>query len=366
MNDLKKSKAFYLIILAISFLYLWSKVKNIEVLAKVFSIAVSTLLIPTIISFFIYYLLRPLYLQLIKYLKNEVLSLVLSLLFFLVVIVFLVREFIPLLLLQIDALMKSLPQLIQEVDRWIIQTDLLNRESMEEYLALFNRSFTDFFDVIFVGLRSGTNLVFSFVSSSFLVVSIMPIMVIYMLKNTNKAKKFHEKLPKEYQKWGLDFFVALEKTLSDYISGKAVVCFYVFLGAWLTFGLAGLKGALLFAVVAGVMDIVPYFGPWIGAIPAVIAGLVTNDVNAFIIIIGIIIVQLGESYVVSPYVMSKELKMHPLFVIIVMLITGQAFGILGMIIILPVVAALKVAIVYGIKFRQIKSKRKELEESDEK
>lgn len=85
-----------------------------------------------------------------------------------------------------------------------------------------------------------------------------------------------------------------------------------------------------------------------------IAGLITSDVNALIIIVGIVIVQLGESYIVSPYVMSKELKMHPLFVIIVMLITGQAFGILGMIIVLPVVAALKVTLTYGLMFRQQK------------
>lgn len=52
------------------------------------------------------------------------------------------------------------------------------------------------------------------------------------------------------------------------------------------------------------MDIVPYFGPWIGTLPAILSALVSNEANVIIIAIGILIVQLGESYLVSPYIMS--------------------------------------------------------------
>lgn len=259
MNGLKKSKAFYVIVLLLSFLFLWKEIKNITIFVQIFQITVNTLLVPTIVSLFVYYLLRPLYLLLTKHLKNELFSLIFSLLTFLGVFFFLVREFIPLLLFQIDILMKNVPQMIQEIDEWIIASRLLSGQDLNETLLLINHSLEDFINLIFVGLRSGTNLLFGFVSSSFLVISIMPIMVIYLLKNTNKTKNFHQKLPVKYQTLAYDYFVDLEKTLSDYISGKALVCFYVFLGAWLTFSIAGLKGALLFAVVAGIMDIVPYF-----------------------------------------------------------------------------------------------------------
>lgn len=354
MDYLKRSRAFYLVVLTLSLLLLWSKLKEIEVLVNVFQITMNTLLIPTIISLFIYYLLKPFYLFLLKHLKREILSLILSFVVFFGMVWFIGREFVPLLMLQIDTLVKNVPQLVQELDKWVINSHLFDGNDLPSYLELINRSFEDLIELLFVGLRSGAGFLLSFVSSSFLVISIMPIMVLYLLKNTHKTKRFHQYLPLKYQQWGFDYFVALEKTLSDYISGKAMVCFYVFCGAWLTFTVAGLEGALLFAVVAGIMDIVPYFGPWIGAIPAVLASLITNDVNTFIILIGIVIVQLGESYIVSPYVMSKELKMHPLFVIVAMLITGQAFGIFGMIIVLPIIAALKVTLTYGIKWRKIK------------
>lgn len=359
MKYLKNSKVFYLMVLAILFLFLWSDLKAIDTFSQLFQITVSTLLIPTILSVFIYYLLKPLYFLFLRYSKHEGVSLTLTLLIFFSIVTFLIRGLIPLLLVQIDALVAYIPQMLKEIDQWLLTSQIFSGNNIQRYLELFNRSFVDFIDLLFVGLQNGTNWLFSFVSSSFLIISIMPIMVIYLLKNTNKPKTFHLKLPEEYQELALEYFIHLEKTLSDYISGKAVVCFYVFVGAWLTFWVAGLKGALLFAVVAGLMDIVPYFGPWIGAIPAVIAGIITQDVNALVIIVGIVIVQIGESYVVSPYIMSKELKMHPLFVIIVMLITGQAFGILGMIVVLPVVAAAKVTLLYGVKLRKIQKNQKE-------
>lgn len=356
MDYLKKSKAFYIIILLLSFFFLWNEIKSIDVLVTVFQITFSTLFIPTIVSLFVYYLLKPLYLLLLKHLKKEILSIVISFGVFLLVVIFLVMEFIPLLFSQIDAVIKNVPQIIQGIDNWIVNSSFLSGSDLNEYIALINETFEDFINIIIMGLRSSTNVLFGFVSSSFFgfffIISITPIMVIYLLKNTNKTKTLYRRFPRKYQGLVHDYFVDLEKMLSDYISGKAMVCFYVFLGSLVTFSIAGLEGALLFAVVAGVMDIVPYFGPWIGAIPAAIAGLVTSDVNVLVILIGIIIVQVGESYIVSPYVMSKELKMHPLIVIIVMIITGQAFGILGMIVILPVAAAVKVTIEYVGRFRR--------------
>ncbi|MHC5268517.1 AI-2E family transporter [Enterococcus sp. LJL98] len=359
MNDLKHSKAFYILVLTILVFFVWSKLRAIALLSQIVQMTWNTLFIPTIFALFIYYLLKPLYLLLLKYLKNQGVSLAVTFFIFFGVLGFIVRELIPLLFAQIDALVTSVPRILNEVDQWLLATQFFSGENIQRYLQLFNHSLTDFIDLLFVGLQSGTQWLFVFVSSSFLVVSIVPIMVFYLLKNTKKPKTFHLKLPPQYQAIALDYFTQLEKTLSDYISGKALVCFYVFVGAWLTFWIAGLKGALLFAVVAGIMDIVPYFGPWIGAIPAVITGMITQDVNAWILVLGIILVQIGESYIVSPYVMSKELKLHPLFVIIMMLITGQIFGILGMIVILPIVAALKVTLLYGMKLQKIQKAAKE-------
>lgn len=352
MNYLKKSKIFYIVTLLITCLILWNMIIDIDILVKIITITFNTLLIPFIIALFLYYFLKPFYLFLKNHLKSESISLLLTLFILLGIIFFLVREFIPLMLSQIETLIRLVPQMIQEIDQWIINSHLLDGEQLNHYLDLINHSYEDFIQLFFIGLRSGTNFIFSFLSSSFLVISIVPIMLIYMLKNSNKPKSFQKKFPAKHQSAAFEYFVDLEKALSDYISGKSVVCLYVFLGAWLVFSIAGLEGALLFAVVAGVMDIIPYVGPWIGTIPAIIAAAIAPNANPFIIIIGIIFIQLGETHIVSPYIMSKELRLHPIFVIISMLVTGQTFGILGMIVVLPLIAALKVTLIHTMKFRE--------------
>lgn len=349
MNYLKKSKVFYVVVLLISLLLLWSQIREFAFLQTVFQVTVNTLLVPVVVSLFMYYLLKHFYVFLLGKIKKEGWSLLITFIVFFAVVGLLVRRFIPMLIVQVEALVDNVPQLVTELDEWLVAVDMFGDQGVEDYLSMINRSFEDLFDILFMGLRNSTSFILNFVSSSFLIISIVPIMVFYMLKNTNKPKSFRW-VPEKYRELALNYFKDSEQVLSNYISGKSMVCFFVFVGTFISFQIAGLQGAFLFSVIAGIMDIVPYFGPWIGAFPTVLSGLINDDVHIWVILIGVIIVQLGESYLVSPLVMSKEMKMHPLGVIILMLITGQVFGLIGMIIILPVFAVLQVTIKYIIQF----------------
>ncbi|MCH4169272.1 MAG: AI-2E family transporter [Streptococcaceae bacterium] len=353
MQYLKKSKLFYLVVLMILLLFLAKQISDLTLLMKVLTITVNTLLIPLVITLFLYYLLRPVYLICLKWFKKESLSLLATFGIFILILVFFTQKLIPLLLSQIDMLINNLPKLISELDQLLLSLNIYDydQKALGQYLELINHSFEDLFNMFFVGLKNGTNFVFRFVSQSFLIVSLVPIMLYYLLKNTQKSHHF-EIIPEKFRALSIEYFHACEQVLADYISGKAMVCFYVFIGALISFTIGGLPNAFLFAVVAGIMDIVPYFGPWIGAFPAVLSALLLEQTNVWLIIVGIIIVQLGESYIVSPLVMSKEMKLHPLAIIILMLITGQTFGLIGMIIILPIVALLKVSAIYLIKLKQ--------------
>lgn len=356
MSYLKNSKFFYFLVLLFGSLLLWSEIKKISILTKLFLITINTLLVPMIVSLFLYYILKPIYLSILKMTKKDSISLIGTFMLLSIAIYFLIREFVPLLLNQIDAVINEFPKWVKELDYWIINSHFFGDGDIHHYLSLINKSFEEFIDVIFLGLQSSASLIINIVTGSFLIASIVPLVVLFMLKNTNNEKKIPKWVSKQYRALCGNFFRDIEKALSDYIGGKAIVCVYVFFGAFITFKLAGLQGALVFAVVAGILDVVPYFGPWIGTFPAVLSALVSNEVSVITMLVGILIVQLGESYIVSPYIMSKELKMHPLIVIIVLLITGQAFGIVGMIIILPTLAALKVTMTYLLKFITLKKR----------
>jgi predicted PurR-regulated permease PerM len=88
--------------------------------------------------------------------------------------------------------------------------------------------------------------------------------------------------------------------------------------------------------------LIPFFGPFLGAIPAIAIALVQSWKLTFYVILIFFVVQQFEANIISPKIMGAALGLHPLIIIFVLLAGGQLWGILGMLIALPVAAALKV------------------------
>ena len=110
--------------------------------------------------------------------------------------------------------------------------------------------------------------------------------------------------------------------------------------------IAGLEAPILFALFCAVTDIIPYFGPYIGGIPAVIVGFTMSPITGICVLISIIIVQLLENNFYQPLIMGHTMKLHPVTIMLGLLIFGHFFGIIGMIVATPVIAAGKVIFTY--------------------
>ncbi|MBW1643064.1 MAG: AI-2E family transporter [Deltaproteobacteria bacterium] len=111
-------------------------------------------------------------------------------------------------------------------------------------------------------------------------------------------------------------------------------------------GYVGFEYALLLAVFAGLSNLIPYIGPVVGAIPAVLIVLVNSVPGLeFLIVIAVYIVaQLIDNFFIIPLVVAKIVNLHPVTVAIVIIIGAQIEGILGMIISIPVACILKLTI----------------------
>ena len=111
-------------------------------------------------------------------------------------------------------------------------------------------------------------------------------------------------------------------------------------------GYVGFEYALLLAVFAGLSNLIPYIGPVVGAIPAVLIVLVNSVPGLeFLIVIAVYIVaQLIDNFFIIPLVLAKIVNLHPVTVAIVIIIGAQIGGILGMIISIPVACILKLTI----------------------
>lgn len=160
----------------------------------------------------------------------------------------------------------------------------------------------------------------------------------------------------------------INTSLRSYVQGVLLVMLLVFVTQSIGLTIAGLHAPILFALFCAVTDIIPYFGPYIGAIPAIIVGFTISPVTGICVVISIIVVQLLENNFYQPLIMGHTMKLHPVTIMLGLLIFEHFFGILGMVIATPCIACIKVILVFileetgYIKYLKPKNKKEELVE----
>lgn len=169
----------------------------------------------------------------------------------------------------------------------------------------------------------------------------------YMLLDFNSVRKHLLTLiPKKVHAEIITLTVKANRMLKNYVQGTLLIMLLLFICQSIGFTIAGLKAPLVFGLFCAVTNIIPYFGPYIGGIPAVIVGFATEPLTGMFCLISVIICQFLESYFLNPVVMSKTMKLHPVTIMVGLLLFGNFFGIIGMILSTPVIACAKLIIVH--------------------
>jgi len=146
---------------------------------------------------------------------------------------------------------------------------------------------------------------------------------------------------------GLPLTQRIERALAGYVRGQLILSTVIGLsagvGMWIL-GRTGLvpgadKYALLFGVWTAVMEVIPYIGPWLSAIPPVVYALVVDPVSALWVLALFVFIYQVEGHIVVPNVMAQALRLHPLLVIFGLLAGGELYGIPGVLLALPTMAA---------------------------
>ncbi|HET9324224.1 MAG TPA: AI-2E family transporter [Gaiellaceae bacterium] len=141
----------------------------------------------------------------------------------------------------------------------------------------------------------------------------------------------------------------LETALASYVRGQVLLSLIIGVsagvGLWVlgTLGLAeGMdRYAILFGAWVALMELIPYLGPWLGAIPPVIYALVVDPVSAIWVTLLFLAIHQIEGHIVVPNVMGSALRLHPLLVIFGLLAGGEIYGLLGIFVALPLLAVLR-------------------------
>jgi len=139
----------------------------------------------------------------------------------------------------------------------------------------------------------------------------------------------------------------MERALASYVKGQLLLSLIIGTSSGVGLWVLGVVGALphggryalLFGAWAGVTELIPYVGPWLGALPPVLYALVTHPISALWVALLYLGIQQLEGHVVVPNVMGRSLRLHPLLVIFGLLAGGEIYGFPGILVALPILAA---------------------------
>lgn len=151
-----------------------------------------------------------------------------------------------------------------------------------------------------------------------------------------------------------DYPKLIQHALSRYVGGQLL--FSVIMGttagvSLYVFGLLGIfpdgsKFAFAFGAFFGLMELVPYIGPILGAIPPILVALFTDPVSALWVALLFLALQQLEGHVVAPQIFGHTLRINPLLVIFALLLGEQLYGLAGALVALPILSVLRETVIY--------------------
>ena len=308
---------------------------------------------PLFIGFIIAWLFNPAVKKLEKKKIPRIAGSLIVYAIFLIFLVVFIKILVPTIYVQLNELVGNLPEIFNEVklatnklfeslndmngiDLTSVKVNLFT--TLENWFTNFTTSLPEFILTV----------VTSFFSK-LMTIAFGLIIGLYMLFDFDSiSKHLISLLPKRHQKDADVLITDISTEVRKCVNGTLTVASMVFVGDSIGFAIIGLQAPLLFGLFCGITDLIPYVGPYIGGIAAVIIGFSQSTFTGIMAIIICCVVQCLENFVLQPLIMSKTMKLHPVTIIIGLLIFEHFFGIVGMILATPIIALIKVIYYFTI------------------
>ncbi len=211
-------------------------------------------------------------------------------------------------------------------------------------------------------LNQTSQFIFSTVGNVFggvAAVVIVLVLAFYIVVEDSAIKDlFRDLIPGEYQEFASQLVWRLMDKLGAWMRGQLLLGLIIGTLYFLAFAIAGVPYALLLALLGGLLEFVPYVGPFIAAVPALILALSVSPTRALIALGLIIVIQQLENNIVVPKIMQKTVGLNPIVSIVAFMIGAQLFGIVGAIFAIPVATGFSVAMTEIIRLRKGSGERR--------
>jgi predicted PurR-regulated permease PerM len=298
---------------------------------------------PFFIAMIISYLLHPIVQMLNARGVPRSLAVLLIYTVFIASLVILVINMLPMLEDQLNELVEHVPEWNRKIEYMISEYNEHGKEllpvsvqrGVEKALARLERSMGEMVSNIMSGLGGTIQQLF--------LVFIVPFLAFYMLKDTDQIERYVMMiLPRERRQGVVRLVRSIDEALGNYIRGQFLVCLIVGLLAYFGYLLIGLPYPFLLAGFVAVFNIIPYLGPFIGAIPAMLIALTVSFDLVWKVVVINFIVQILEGNVISPQIVGRTMQLHPLAIMFALLVGEEIGGVFGLILAVPIFAAAKV------------------------
>ncbi|HHV28008.1 AI-2E family transporter [Acetivibrio mesophilus] len=169
------------------------------------------------------------------------------------------------------------------------------------------------------------------------------IIAYYIMKDAEFFKKGALSLvPRRWRKEIIGASREINDILSCFIQGQLLTAFIIGVMETIALTIIGVKYSPILGLMGGISNIIPYFGPFIGAIPSVAVALIDSPMKAVWTVLAFLIIQQIDNAFISPKIIEGRIGLHPVTTILAVLVGGEFFGIIGMLVAVPVTAVLKV------------------------
>ncbi len=194
--------------------------------------------------------------------------------------------------------------------------------------------------ILFDQLGTVTSSIFEFI----LIFLVGPVLAFYFLIDLPSVqRRLVEVFPSEHRNEAAHVGDQLNTAIGGFLRGQLVVALIV--GVMLSFGYwtIGLQFWLLIGLVGGMLNIVPFLGPWVGGILGVIVAITTADLPTAIwaVVVAVIVQQIDNNFI-SPSVLRATVRLHPAVTLLSLILGGALAGIWGVVIAVPLVASIKI------------------------
>lgn len=175
--------------------------------------------------------------------------------------------------------------------------------------------------------------------SKFISLVLTPILTLYFLVD---KKYFKEKLmklvPNKHKDKSIKLFKEIDYSLSKFVRGKIILAIYVGIATSILLLILGVDFAIFIGIITGVADIIPYIGPFLGFLPAVFFASLISPMKAIWVTVFFLLIQWVENNILAPKIIGDTTGIHPLIILLSIILGGGIFGVLGMVLAVPVVA----------------------------